>query len=252
MASNVARILVELYGFREGGSSTSHMGDIDMITTDSPPTSCDDLIASIDVELVVIPSRHRSETGRNSLLAHPVGNWGADTSLGGKPETLSKTSAYAIYRAVLTFVDAAERLKLNGWEIGMEVTHHGPYSEIPTVFVELGSTPQVWGDERMAEVVAEACIAACGSTIPKEVAVGFGGGHYARRFVELMLKKDIAFGHIAPKYRMPVPPHLISQAFEKTVESPSTAYIDWDGIKGEHRDMILRALKALGKEFLRC
>lgn len=254
VALNVLQVLVENYGFVErlkDGEVVYHRDGIDVVSIGGSPLFSDGKLAGLEAELVVVPSRHRSESGRKSLLAHAVGNWDDDVGLGGRPRTLSYTSAQAIYRSVHSFMESVDRFGLTGWEVGMEVTHHGPYSEKPLVFVELGSTPTEWSDRRLAELVAESCLRAYDGEMAREVAVGFGGGHYARRFVQLM-DEGVAFGHIAPRYRLPVTDDLVAQAFLKTVEGPTRAYLEWDGMRSDHRMALIKAIRALGKDFVRC
>lgn len=254
VALNVLELLVENYGFGErlvGHGTAYGRDDIEAITISGSPLYSDDVVAGLEAELVIVPSRHKSVTGKKSLLAHAVGNWDEDVMMGGRPRTLSATSAQALFRAVNSLMESIDSLGLQGWEVGMEVTHHGPYSYRPIVFVELGSTSAEWGDRRMAEIVAEACLRAWDDRRADEVAVGFGGGHYARRFVQLLCE-GVAFGHIAPRYRLPLQEEMVAQAFSKTIEGPSTAYIEWDGMRSEHREGLIKAIRALGKDFTRC
>jgi len=253
VAVNVLKVLVENFGFREGHEPSIYKRhDATIMQLTVHPLYSDEILQKVDADLIIVPSRHRSESGRPSLLTHPVGNWSEDTSFGGRPKTLSKTSAQAIYSALTSLIESADEMGLKGFEVGMEVTHHGPYSESPLIFIEVGSTPREWSDGRLAEAVARACIMAYNGYRAGHVAVGFGGGHYARAFVRLSHDSDVAFGHMAPKYRLPLNGDIVAQAFEKTIENPDVAYLEWDGMRSDHREELIRVLKALGKDYQKC
>ena len=42
----------------------------------------------------------------------------------------------------------------NGFDLTLETTHHGPWIETPSMFIEIGSTAVTWGDKRAAELLA--------------------------------------------------------------------------------------------------
>ena len=42
------------------------------------------------------------------------------------------------------------------FEVTYEVTHHGPYLETPTLFIEIGSSEATWGDRDAARAIARA------------------------------------------------------------------------------------------------
>ena len=253
VAVNVVNVLVENYGFREGPEpGVFKKNEVTIIPLQVSPLYADVILSGLKSDLILVPSCHKSESARPSLLTHPVGNWGDDISMGGRPRTLAKTSAQAMYGALVSLMESADDMGLEGWEVGMEVTHHGPYSEKPLIFIEVGSTPKEWDDRRMAEAVAKACLDAYGGRRAGQVAVGFGGGHYARKFVKLSHEGDVAFGHMAPKYRLPLDAEMVAQAFGKTSENPSIAYLEWDGMRSDQRDGLIEALKALGKDYRRC
>ncbi|MDJ0270399.1 MAG: D-tyrosyl-tRNA(Tyr) deacylase [Aigarchaeota archaeon] len=255
---NIRERLIESFGFREDsstmfGNPIYRRGDIRIITVNRPSIYADEEVSGIDAGLIVVASKHVSEAGVKAVLSHPVGNWGEKAEFGGRPRALAVTSARAVFAAVSRLRSLLEDAGLTGWDVGMEATHHGPYSEKPLLFVELGSSPAEWSDPKMGEIVAEACLAACAAervNVP-EIAVGFGGGHYTPRFTPLVLQEKVAFGHVAPKYHFPLSSEMIREAFEKTVERPKLAYIDWKGINSEQRQRLLEELSGIGVEYVR-
>ncbi|HID04399.1 MAG TPA: hypothetical protein EYP20_01190, partial [Aigarchaeota archaeon] len=164
---NIRDRLIESFGFEEtdnvllGRRIYSRADGIILASIDSLHIYADEEVEGINADLIVVASRHVSEAGVKAMLAHPVGNW-KEAQYGGRPRTIVRTSAYAIYAAVTKLKELLEdNMLLEGTQVGMEATHHGPYSKTPLLFVELGSSEKEWRDEKLAEIVAEACIAAC-------------------------------------------------------------------------------------------
>ncbi|MEM4329243.1 MAG: D-aminoacyl-tRNA deacylase, partial [Candidatus Caldarchaeum sp.] len=86
---------------------------------------------------------------------------------------------------------------------------------------------------------------------PESCAVGFGGGHYAPNFLMPVFEGRFAVGHIASKHVFPLTEDLVEQAFSKTVEKPRTALVDWDGLKSDHRQALLKTLARMDVEVVR-
>ncbi|MCG2783360.1 MAG: D-aminoacyl-tRNA deacylase, partial [Candidatus Altiarchaeales archaeon] len=84
----------------------------------------------------IVASRHSSKSGTPTLTCHSTGNFGP-AEAGGNPRELGIAPALYLRQALLN-------LKKNppaGYEISLEVTHHGPSSlPFPIMFVEVGST----------------------------------------------------------------------------------------------------------------
>ncbi|MGB9675056.1 MAG: D-aminoacyl-tRNA deacylase [Candidatus Nanoarchaeia archaeon] len=197
-------------------------------------------------ELLVIPSSHSSTAGKPMLSVHATGNWG-EAKLGGKPRKLSIAPALWIARILQELADAAKENNLK-YEVGLEVTHHGPTIEIPVLFVEIGSSQKEWSD-------LEACgiIANCIKKVLKEgvngmqkenICFGFGGPHYAPNFTKRVLSGKFVVGHICPKYHINnLDESLFIQAYEKTTPKPNFAVLDWKGLKADERNKLLTLLK---------
>ena len=84
--------------------------------------------------------------------------------------------------------------------VSFEVTHHGPYLETPTYFIEIGSEETHWGDMNAAAILADVLLDP-GQTEGVN-AIGVGGGHYAPRFTDIALTHRINIGHMVPNYQM--------------------------------------------------
>ena len=139
-------------------------------------------------------SKHRAASGRPTLTVHPIGNFGR-AEYGGRDGTLVPASPAFMSGLLRALSVSAKGLP---FEVSYEVTHHGPYLEMPTTFVEIGSDEGGWGDREAGRAMARALlgwVAADGPTV-----VGVGGGHYAPRFTEVTLVKRVRFGHMVAKH----------------------------------------------------
>lgn len=195
-----------------------------------------------DPDLLVFASRHSGETGA-LLTGHFTGNFGP-AEFGGEPDTL----AAACPNALAHFLDALEAYAPEGYDVGMECTHHGPTDiGCPSLFAELGSGDEQWDDPDAAAAVARA-IADLRDVPPhnpsrapsddepaddhsrdenrarhaKRQFVGFGGNHYAPRFGRIVRETPWAVGHIAADWALEAMEHpgthedVLEAAFESS------------------------------------
>ena len=248
----IAEILIDSYGFQEIGRSLYRRREVFLKIIEEKHIYCNGLAEDLDPDLAIVASSHKSEAGIRALLTHPVGNWGEDASVGGLPKTLSPTSAAALYTSLHALSEEASNLKLAQWSIGLEVTHHGPATKIPLIYVEAGGPPGEMPEEKALEAVAYACVKVAELSFNAPPAtIGFGGGHYAPCFTRLALNQEYSFGHMCPKYAMPVSREMIIQAFEKTIEKPKLAVIDWKGLRSRDRAELISVLEELGVEWVK-
>jgi D-aminoacyl-tRNA deacylase len=164
-------------------------------------------------DFLVFVSRHSGETGK-LLTAHVTGNFGP-APYGGEPETLATAAPGAEKRVVEALAARAPE----GYDVGIECTHHGPTSvSVPSLFVEVGSDEPQWADPAAAEAVARAVLDLRGTgpdlvgdrvedapdaadARPRHV-VGFGGGHYAPRFTRIVRETAWAVGHVGADWAL--------------------------------------------------
>lgn len=250
----VRSILLENFGFKEtdwcfSGNPVFMKNDVALVTLEVPLIRAEGIDEMLDVSLIVATSKHVSEKGIRALLTHPVGNWGPDTSQGGMAFKVSRTSCAALTTSLMTLYE--ESSSLRGWSVGLEVTHHGPFSTKPMIFVEFGGPENELNNVDAAEVVAAAAVAAIERPKLLEPAIGFGGGHYAPLFTRLVLSGEYSFGHMIPKYAFPVTKEVMLQAFEMTVEKPEVAVIDWKGIPSADRQALQSMLEEFGKKVVK-
>jgi len=196
-------------------------------------------------ELLIFLSRHASTSGIPTLSVHAPGNLG-EAELGGVSRKVSVSPASAMKEALLEMAKRKEEMKLN-YEVSYEGTHHGPSLDVPTMFVELGSSLKQWKDMRAAETVAHAAMVAVSKLSEYPTALGIGGPHYNKKFTRVALTTEIAFGHMIPKYAIPqVDAEMIKQCVERTVEKVELAMLEWKGIRGADKDRLILALNEIG------
>ena len=197
-----------------------------------------------NLNLIVFISRHSSTSGKPTLSVHAPGNFAA-AELGGLPKTLSVAPATAMRDALKALAYFQKNAKLE-YEVSYECTHHGPSLNIPTMFVELGSSATQWSDSKAAETVAHATMSAIGKfgAYEKKAVLGIGGTHYNQRFTHMALEGKAVFGHMIPKYAVPnVDTETLRQCIEKTAEKVEYAILDWKGIKSTDKPNLLKMLK---------
>lgn len=195
------------------------------------------------VELIVFVSRHSSVSGKPTLSVHVPGNLGR-ADFGGISRTVSIAPASAMREALKAMVRSREEVHVD-YDVSYECTHHGPSLNVPSMFVELGSSPEQWGDLRAAEVVATAAIEAVSrfSNCIAKTVVGIGGPHYSSRFTRIALEDELAFGHIIPKYAVSIlDSEILGQCIERTLERVDSILLDWKGIRGKDKSALIRIL----------
>ncbi len=257
---NIKEKLVENFGFREtewifDGNPVYQRGNTLILTTNDEMIYYDNLDKAIEVqlgfkpEIITFASRHSSRQKLPALTTHVTGNWGK-ALYGGRDESLAIAMPSAMKLALLKM----HELNDLGWTVCYEATHHGPSElEVPSFFIEIGSSEEEWIKERAGEIIAETIIYVLENYRKAEfrVALGIGGGHYAPKQTKRALQSDLAFGHIAPKYVHPVSRDMLITAINRTAEKVDAIYVDWKGSKGETRQLARSLAHELGLEFIK-
>lgn len=205
-----------------------------------------------NVDLIVFLSRHSSQSGKPTLSVHTPGNFG-NAELGGLSRKVSVAPATAMRDALKALLKFKINMKLD-YDVSYECTHHGPSLNFPTMFVELGSALQQWNDLEAAEAVAKAAIeASVKFHKPENSAVlGIGGTHYNQRFTQMALNNEAVFGHMIPKYALPlIDSDILGQCVKQTLENVSHAVLDWKGIRGEDKPRILKMLNNINLSYVK-
>jgi D-aminoacyl-tRNA deacylase len=177
----------------------------------------------IEPKIAIFLSRHRSKMGEPTLTVHPIGNYG-DAKFGGKPKTLIPAAPRMMTHLLQLIKKNLQPTDLK-YQVCYEVTHHGPFLKIPTLFVEVGSTEIQWQQKEPASIIASSLLELLAKyhyeeEYPNDIPVllGIGGGHYAPRFTEVALAKKIAFGHMIPTYQIEGG-NIDDEILEKTIKA---------------------------------
>lgn len=198
-----------------------------------------------NLEFIIFLSRHSSISGKPTFSVHTPGNF-STADFGGLPKKLSIAPAEAMKNA-LKALQLLRDASAKNFDVSYECTHHGPSLNIPSMFVELGSSKTQWCDVKAAEIVGHAAVSAISKfkKINNKTAVlGIGGPHYNQKFTKLALTSDTIFGHIIPKYQIEhLTIDIVNECLQKTLEKINYALLDWKGIKGSDKPNLLKILK---------
>ena len=184
-----------------GNDSFLENGEMIMMTTPDLHIHIEDIDrrisdAGISVDEVVFMSRHSAASGEAAMTVHPIGNF-RENKFGGKERTLVRSNPAIMTDALRKIVKYND---MENFKVCFEVTHHGPWLDKPTFFIEIGSDERNWGNERAAHILSDVLL----DMEPNDydTAIGVGGGHYAPRFTEVALSFKINFGHMLPNYQI--------------------------------------------------
>jgi len=201
---NIRDRLLEIGGWDEKGTFRSSpwyaKGNDALVTIEPIHLFTDDVDEEVRQKIAIAPeqivflSRHRAASGIPTLTVHPIGNFGK-AEFGGKPGALVPSAPDLMTCTLLRLKKLATGLP---FQVGFEVTHHGPTLSTPTMFIEIGSGEDNWGNVEAAKAIARALTETTVDRSPK--AIGIGGGHYAPRFTEVIDTKRVSFGHMMPYY----------------------------------------------------
>ena len=199
----------------------------------------------IKVDEMVVLSRHSSASGKPTLTVHPIGNYRAN-DMGGKAETLVRPTPH-LMTSVLRNIPRFN--KDPSYSISFEVTHHGPYVDVPTMYLEIGSDESHWGDGVAAGVLIDSLLSAEVSDYP--VVIGVGGGHYAPRFTDLALSTKVDIGHMVPNYQInDASDEEVSRMISSAAEVTDTdlVYVHRNSMKGPEERRVNGIIDSLGLE----
>jgi D-aminoacyl-tRNA deacylase len=202
------------------------------------------LIRELNTDLIIFSSRHESEKQKGPVFtAHFTGDVNASQHMGPR-------LARAAPRALKLVVERLQRL--SDIKVLVEVTHHCPCTvNIPSLFVEIGSSKSEWTNDALGDIMAQAILSLDSPSLNFKcvTAVGFGGPHYAQRHTDILLSSEICYGHIFATYQLErLSPAIVQKAFEKS--QAKFAYFDRKQM-GAERDRLRSIVNSLGYEVLR-
>ena len=197
----------------------------------------------IKVDDMVVLSRHSSSSGKPTLTVHPIGNYRTN-EMGGQAETLVKANPH-LMTASLRRMAVINRDPV--YSVSFEVTHHGPYVDVPTMYIEIGSDENHWGDKIAAEVLVDSLLSAEERDYP--VVIGVGGGHYAPRFTDLVLSTKVDMGHMVPNYQInEASDEEVSRMISSAAKATCTdmVYVHRNSMKGPEERRVNGIIDSLG------
>lgn len=175
---------------------------------------------SESVDNVIFLSKHTAVSNRPALTVHPIGvphlKEGEVPPQGGRPGWAAPPDPRMGPWIRLLKKIAESRNLIPEFEVTMEGTHHGPVTSKPTMFLEIGSTLEYWKREDAAQVMALLIWEGLGlgggtgigewsrETENKKVLFGIGGGHYAPRHMDIIMKANVWVGHLLSGYSLPM------------------------------------------------
>ena len=228
-------------------ASTNRLYDVAII--DTPVISADRIESDFDhYDSFVFLSRHSSQSGQLALTCHTTGNFD-EAHFGGNPRQVAipMPSLQKQYMKMLW----ERRADFEDFDITLEATHHGPTAlSKPTIFVEVGTTERQWNDMDLCGSVASILHDALHRTGRYQMAVGFGGTHYPKKFTEQVIDGQYAMGTIVPKRALEyVDESMMSHILARNCDA-RTALLDWNSM-GRYRRGIVRMLESAGVDMIR-
>ncbi|KAF9624452.1 hypothetical protein IFM89_011460 [Coptis chinensis] len=217
--------------------------DNSIISEDDLDTRWEEATGEV-VDEVIFLSKHKAASSRPALTIHPIGiphlRQDEVPPSGGKPGWAAPPNPrMGPWLRVLKRI-AQEHNLTPEFEITLEATHHGPIVSAPTMFLEIGSTEEYWKRQDAAQAMAlvecliNIRIFGCFSynylspilfklvweglglggggdvgnwkrnNDKKIVLLGLGGGHYAPRHMDIVLKDGVWLGHLISGYSLPM------------------------------------------------
>lgn len=256
-STNIRDRLLESGEWADTGSSfrghPMHQRGYDMLVEVDGPTIHDEHLSGglqrfgWPIAAVWFLSRHRAASGQPSLTVHPIGN-PAEAKYGGRHNRFSPSAPRdmgALLRRLAHHRDAAGLPH----DVSYEATHHGPYMELPSLFVEIGSDETWYDDIPSGNVLAAAVTDVLDGEgfIDGPVHVGIGGGHYVPRMNDKALAGEADFGHLLAAYAIDAEADgaLVAEALAKTPGADGL-YLHKKGLKGPQRQAVLAWAEAAG------
>ena len=251
-SANMKKDLLRRFSWEDMGSDgrnsyLSH-GDLVLMTVDRMHVHAENIDSAaedfgVSVDDMVVLSKHSSASGKPTLTVHPIGNY-RDAQLGGRERTLVKAMPHLMSATLRQMSVMATG---TCYSVSYEVTHHGPYVDVPAMYIEIGSDETHWGDTVAAGILMDALLSA--EEKNHSTVIGVGGGHYAPRFTELALLHCVDVGHMVPNYQIEgTPDDMVCEMISHAAEATGTemVYVHRNSMKGPEQRRINALIDGLG------
>jgi len=248
---NIRDSLIGSVKWEDDGKFLYH-GDLAMMTIPDLHIFAEDVDLKakdmgVDASEMIFLSRHRAATEIPTLTVHPIGNFNV-AEFGGKNRTLVKTSPSLMTGLLRSMASKDTR----HFRVSFEVTHHGPFVNIPATFIEIGSEITQWSNKHAAKLLADSILETKGED--NEKVIGIGGGHYAPRFTEIATHFKVDFGHMIPEYAFS---HSNEEEIARMIGDAAkesctrSVYVHRKSMDGDTRKKVMRAISACNLEVIR-
>ncbi|XP_009631667.1 D-aminoacyl-tRNA deacylase-like isoform X1 [Nicotiana tomentosiformis] len=172
------------------------------------------------VDEVIFLSKHTAASNRPALTVHPIGvphlKEGEQPPVGGKLAWAAPPNPRIgpWFRLLKSIADSQNLTP--EFEVTLEATHHGPLTNAPTMFVEIGSTEEYWKRQDAAQAIALLVWKGLGlnggaavgdwnrNGSQQKILLGIGGGHYVPRHMDIVRKDGVWVGHLLAGYSLPM------------------------------------------------
>ncbi|RXH70050.1 hypothetical protein DVH24_007306 [Malus domestica] len=189
------------------------------------------------VNEVIFLSKHTAVSNRPALTVHPIGiphlREGEAGPQGGKPGWAAPPSSrIGPWLRHLKKLAQFHNL-VPEFEITLEGTHHGPVTNIRP----LCGTHEYWKRQDAVQLVWEGLGLGGGAAVgnwngekdKNKILLGLGGGHYAPRHMDIVLKDGVWVGHLLSGYSLPMEDP--NQSFKSWQKNAITAFLGEQNIK---------------------
>lgn len=213
-SKNIAKIMIDEIGFSPFRDGCHTYQGIRLYDTFAPDII--NIPTNYNENALVVLSTHKSKNPEKALTVHYPGNWDK-AEFGGIEKTLNFAPASLMKNIAIELEKAAQEID---YKFTLEADHHGPTTQTPIIYAEIGTESRQWEDLDAIRKMAKAIVK--GTMEKREYGTFFavGGGHYPKEFNLIETdKEEMAVGHILPKYLVDkIDKKMLFEAIEKSVE----------------------------------
>jgi len=251
-------IVFDDYGVFKLSKLFPSKNEIYLLTTDRKAVFYENIDVSIleqtniKPDLIIFATKHQSKSGIHSLSIHTQGNWNS-ADYGGKKREVGICPVAFLNKGYLKLKEVNERENL-GYEVILECTHHGPYLETPSAFIEIGSDLESWTRKDAGKAISETLLEILPNfkfelenpSLP--IALGIGGLHHCPQFTKRIERNEAYISHVMPKYIDSISLDSLEKAILNSIPKINLILFDWKGL-GKNKAEIVTITNKLAEKF---
>lgn len=233
-SKNISKIMIEEIGFLPLRDGCFFYEGIRLYNTLAPDII--NIPTNYSEDALVVLSTHKSKNPQKAFTIHYPGNWDR-AEFGGEDKTLNRAPASLMKNIAIELNKAAIE---SGYEFTLEADHHGPTTQIPIVYAEIGTETQQWEDMDAIRKMASAIVMGSKKQKKYETFLAVGGGHYPKEFNLIEIdENEEAVGHILPKYLIDkIDEKTLLQGIEKSVEKVNKVRVIKESLNAKQKAKI--------------